>query len=215
PGVEIGSDRDPRAPLSQRAGEPAPRSILSMARFGPGKNVALAIDAFALLREQIASQAFASLRLVIAGGYDERLEESRATLALLQQRAAALRIADQVRFVPSPGDAERRELVQSCECAVHTAPNEHFGYAPLEGMRARRPVVAVNSGGPAETVVDGETGFLRPATPEAFAGALRQLLAEPDRARRMGEAGRARVAERFSRAAFGARLEQVLREVVE
>ena len=46
-------------------------------------------------------------------------------------------------------------------------------------MYARLPVVAVNSGGPTESVVDGETGFLVPPDPAAFATALSRILDTP------------------------------------
>jgi alpha-1,3/alpha-1,6-mannosyltransferase len=81
-------------------------------------------------------------------------------------------------------------------------------------MAAGRPVVAVNHGGPTETIADGETGLLCAPTPEAFATALARLLGEGGVAARMGRAGRARVAAGFSRAAFGARIERILLEAV-
>jgi alpha-1,3/alpha-1,6-mannosyltransferase len=68
----------------------------------------------------------------------------------------------------------------------------------------------VNSGGPLETVVDGETGFLRPPDPEAFATCLAELVESPALATRMGNAGRARVASLFSREAFASRLGAVV-----
>ena len=46
---------------------------------------------------------------------------------------------------------------------------EHFGIVPIEAMYCRLPVVAVNDGGPTETVVDGLTGFLCQPNPESFA----------------------------------------------
>ena len=111
-------------------------------------------------------------------------------------------------------EPERRALLSECRCVVYTPDDEHFGYVPVEAMAAGRPVVAVNRGGPAETIVEGETGLLCPPTPEAFADALARLLTDGNLAARMGRAGRARVTERFSRAAFGRRLEAILRELV-
>jgi hypothetical protein len=46
---------------------------------------------------------------------------------------------------------------------------EHFGIVPIEAMFCGLPVVAVNDGGPTETVVDGSTGFLCKPEPESFA----------------------------------------------
>jgi len=96
---------------------------------------------------------------------------------------------------------------------VHTHPDEHFGYAPVEAMAAGRPVVAIRSGGPAETVEDGETGILCAPSPDAIADAMARLATDHVATTRMGRAGRIRVAARFSRAAFGARFDDVLREL--
>ena len=46
---------------------------------------------------------------------------------------------------------------------------EHFGIVPIEAMYSELPVIAVNDGGPTETVVDGLTGFLCKPDPESFA----------------------------------------------
>ncbi len=99
-------------------------------------------------------------------------------------------------------------------CAVFCCPSvyEPFGIINLEAMACRAPVVASATGGILEVVVEGETGYLVPFEadpvttfplhPEQFARSLAakltDLLADPVRARRMGEAGRIRVEQTFS-----------------
>ena len=73
-------------------------------------------------------------------------------------------------------DRQRALLLAACTAVLYTPQREHFGIVPLEAMAAGRPVIACNSGGPLESVVDGCTGFLRPPTSVAFAEAM-QLLA--------------------------------------
>jgi len=188
-------------------------TILTMGRFDPRKNLILAVEAFAALRGRLAPEAFAPVRLVVAGGFDARLREQRATVAALERQAAALGLAERVSVVRSPSEPERLALLTAARCVVHTPADEHFGYVPVEAMAAGRPVVAARSGGPAETVVDGETGFLCRPTPESFAEALARLVTDPACAARLGRAGRRRVAEKFSRATFGARFTDVLADV--
>ena len=59
----------------------------------------------------------------------------------------------------------------------------------------------------------GETGWLADARPEAFADALARVLGDPTAARRMGLTGWRHVRTRFSRRAFGDRLENSLRSL--
>jgi alpha-1,3/alpha-1,6-mannosyltransferase len=170
----------------------------------------LAIDALALLRERLPAEIFSRVQLVIAGGYDERRTESRDTLLRLQEQARQLGLAEHVVFKRSPSDAERLVLLSHCRCVVYTPENEHFGLVPLEAMAAGRPVVAVNSGGPLETIVHEKTGLLCEPTPQAFAEACARLILNRDEAACLGRAGRAHVTQYFSRAAFGSRVETIL-----
>ncbi|HTO10187.1 MAG TPA: glycosyltransferase [Candidatus Binatia bacterium] len=202
PGVDVEAALPP-----PWAGEPL---ILSVNRFDPGKNLTLAVDALAALRERMPAPGFAAVRLVLAGHFDERLAETRALGAELGARAARLGLEGQVALARSPSDAERRALLARAACVVYTPLAEHFGIVPLEAMAAARPVIAVNRGGPTETIVSGETGWLAAPTPAGFAEALARVLGDAAAARRMGEAGWHHVRAHFSRAAFGARMERAL-----
>jgi phosphatidylinositol alpha-1,6-mannosyltransferase len=77
---------------------------------------------------------------------------------------------------------------------------EGLGMVYLEAAACGRPVVAGTSGGAPETVREGVTGHVvaDPRSPEGVAATVSGLLDEPDRARRMGAAGRAWVEQRWS-----------------
>src|SRR5437879_6102220 len=128
----------------------------------------------------------ARVRLVLAGHFDARLAEVHALAAELETRARALGLERQISLARSPSDAERRALLARAACVVYTPLAEHFGIVPLEAMAAARPVIAVNRGGPTETIVNGETGWLAAPTPTAFADALARVLGDAEGARRMG-----------------------------
>jgi starch synthase len=115
----------------------------------------------------------------------------------------------------------REEAIQLySHCAVFCCPSvyEPFGIINLEAMACRAPVVASATGGILEVVVDEETGHLVafdadpvttfPMDPAKFAKDLAAritgLLKDPEKARRMGEAGRRRVEEYFSWTAIAA-----------
>jgi glycosyltransferase involved in cell wall biosynthesis len=81
----------------------------------------------------------------------------------------------------------------------------------LDAMWAGKPVVASRTGGLPEVVADGETGIIvPPGDPVALTGALRELLGSPEKARRMGEAGRRRAEALFTSARMAAEYREVL-----
>lgn len=82
-------------------------------------------------------------------------------------------------------------------------------------MYAGSPVVAVASGGPLETVRDGETGFLRPGTAEGFADAMARMVRDPGLKATMGRAGHTHVRECFGLDAFSRTLEAAVRQAVQ
>ena len=186
---------------------------LVISRFDPRKNQALAVAAFARLRD-LAPDVFGRTSLVLAGGLDPSRREDRETAAQLRQLIAGEGLTEKIVLRLSPGDDQRMALLRGCLALVHPTPDEHFGIVPVEAMAAGRPVVAVANGGPLETVVDGETGFLCAPTPEAFAAAMARLGRDAGLRARLGSAGRAR-ATRFSRRAFGDALDGVLRGLVD
>ncbi len=101
---------------------------------------------------------------------------------------------------------EAAQLYSGARAFVCPSIYEPFGIINLEAMACGAPVVASAVGGIVEIVVDGETGLLvPPGDPAALARAVRALLADPGRARALGEAGRRRAEERFSWASIASR----------
>jgi glycosyltransferase involved in cell wall biosynthesis len=97
---------------------------------------------------------------------------------------------------------------------VYITQNEGLGSGALLAMSAGVPVVASNTGGLPEIVVHRETGLLVENDAAAIAGAIRELRADPDLARRLGEAGRKRVQENFTVDHMVRRTMEVYRQVL-
>jgi glycosyltransferase involved in cell wall biosynthesis len=90
------------------------------------------------------------------------------------------------------------ELLATADLFVLSSRSEGLPLSILEAMAAGLPVVASSVGGVPEVVVDGETGYLvPPGDPRSLAGAIERLLDDSALRRRLGAAGRIRVAERF------------------
>ncbi|HEX8634391.1 MAG TPA: glycosyltransferase [Pyrinomonadaceae bacterium] len=139
------------------------------------------------------SEAMPEAAFVLAG--EGELRESLIALA------AELGLAERAFF---PGRcAHVPELLAVSEvCVLSSNGTEGFSNSIIEYMAAARPVVATDIGGAREAVVEGETGYIiRPGDEAALAERILSLLADPERARRMGERGLQVVKEKFSCAA--------------
>ncbi|CAM9407532.1 unnamed protein product [Ascophyllum nodosum] len=122
--------------------------LVSLNRFERKKNLPLALKALAwAVRDMGASVASSKgLRLVVAGGYDERVAENVEHLEELKQRARELGLEDLVDFRLNVADEERSSLLRQALCVLYTPSQEHFGIVPVEAMCSGAPVVAVDSG---------------------------------------------------------------------
>lgn len=198
------------APLADGWSTAGELVLLSLGRFHKDKNHALAVEIIDTLCGRLGTDAASRVRLVIAGGYDDTLPESRALMTQLVADIASRGLSDRVTLARSPGDDEVVRLLNKASVVLHTAPAEHFGIAPIEAMAAGRPVVAVNHAGPAETIIDRQTGLLCEPTASAFADAVSLLIGNEPMAMAMGARGRVHAREQFSRHAFGDRLEAAL-----
>jgi len=173
------------------------RPIVSLNRFERKKNLELLLQAVQWLESQKVPHI---PPIIIAGGYDPQNIENvqyRGELQHFCDTQLSPSLQRRIQFQQSISDAQRTSLLRNALAVVYTPTNEHFGIVPLEAMYSGTPVVAVNAGGPTETVVHGQTGFLCDPTPAAFGHALQQLMQEPSRAHHMGQAGRTHVQARF------------------
>jgi glycosyltransferase involved in cell wall biosynthesis len=92
------------------------------------------------------------------------------------------------------------EVLHLFDIFVISSRNEGFSNAIIEAMAAGLPVIAADSGGNREAVLNQKTGLLvSPCDSQALATALRQLLTDRDLSKIMGNEGKSRVAEEFSR----------------
>ncbi len=101
-------------------------------------------------------------------------------------------------------DAEENAVIvnalqRAADVVVQKSIAEGFGLTVAEAMWKARPVVATAVGGIQDQIIDGETGTLLPDPRDldAYGAAVRELLEDPERARKLGEAAMARVRDRF------------------
>ena len=110
-----------------------------------------------------------------------------------------LQLSADVRF-EAAAYSDMPRLYEEADIVVYpTIGEEPYGLVPIEAMSCARPIVASNSGGIPETVVDGNTGYIiAKGDANALADRLAELISNPERARRLGAAGRRRVEDNFN-----------------
>lgn len=86
------------------------------------------------------------------------IPESRIYFQQLQSMCKEYDVEEMVEFIISPSEESKFRLYRQCDSTLYTPPNEHFGIVPIEALEQRRPVIVINSGGPAETVIENITG---------------------------------------------------------
>ncbi len=127
--------------------------------------------------------------LVVAGGPERARLGDDPDVRRLRAQAHALGVADRVDLRGRVTRTDLPALLRSADLVVCAPWYEPFGIVPLEAMACGVPVVATAVGGLLDTVVDGVTGVhVEPGRPDALAAAMRTLLADPARRRRMGAA---------------------------
>lgn len=136
-----------------------------------------------------------------------------ALLSELRREAERRGVADRVIFAGFQRDVV--PFLQVADIFVLPSVQEGLSLSALEAMALGKPVVAFRVGGTPEVVVDGETGLLvAPGQLDELAGALEQLLSDPEQARVMGRAGQLRVRRAFDLEQMVSRIEGIYRSLV-
>jgi sugar transferase (PEP-CTERM/EpsH1 system associated) len=175
--------------------------VLSIGRLDPIKDFGTLIGAFAEAARR-SPRAF----LWIAGDGDEAYKRQ------LHQSITELGMVDRVKLLGARRDVGA--LLTACDLYALPSITEALSMTILEAMVAGRAVLATQTGGNPELVVDQTTGVLVPVgNVPAMAQALAHLLEDGSRRQRMGAAGRARVEKLFSKEQCFAQYRDLYRSV--
>lgn len=175
-----------------------------VARLQRWKGVHVFVDAVALAMKQ-----HPALQAVVVGGAHET---EPGYIEELAARARQLGIESRIRFAGFQPNVP--QWMQAMDVVVHASDREPFGMVVVEAMALGKPVIAGQSGGPAEIITDGVDGILAPYGDVAALGAaISRLLDDPELARRLGTAARVRAAA-FDERAFAEHVITALRSIL-
>lgn len=205
PGIRAGSfENGDRRPLRELLGlgDDAPLVGL-IARYDTWKGHAVFLEAARRIRARRPDVRFVMVggglngrHLPHVGRYRESVLARRKTLGLEE----AVTILGQRSDVPA--------VLAGLDVLVCPSDHEPFGMIVLEALAAGTPVVASDSGGPAEILEHERSGLLFPTgNADALAGAVLRLIDDPDLSRRLEEEGRRRVRQAFASARYAREVE--------
>ena len=176
--------------------------IVQTSRFEPWKGHKLLLTA-------LLQQPDLPWQLWYAGGQTRPVE--RRLRAELEALATERRAQSRVRFL-----GERRDIADVLGAAdVFCQPNtgrEPYGLAPVEALGVGLPMVVTEAGATA-LHVSHEWGRLVPVSPDALAGALSELIRDPELRGRMGERARAHYRDHFSTGRLITEMNEALRSI--
>ena len=171
---------------------PGQVKLLAMGRLHRNKGFDTLIQALALVPDA---------HLSIAGEGPER--------AALEGLAHSLGVQDRLALLGWREDTGA--LLAACDLFVLSSRQEPLGNVVLEAFSASVPVIATATPGPQELIADGETGLIVPVDdPDSLAHAVKDLIADPDRAEALAEAGRAAFEQHHAEAPVLARWRALL-----
>ncbi|MGI0100774.1 MAG: glycosyltransferase [Candidatus Micrarchaeaceae archaeon] len=179
------------------------RYFLYPSRISPNKRQDFAIRAFNHFKRQMKGY-----KLIIAGG----VSNDRFYYDYYKKVSALAREVGDIRIITDAKDRKLAELYSKCTAVLYPPVNEDYGLVPLEAMASRKPVIAINDGGPRETIEDGKTGFLVESI-EDMGNRMKEIAENDKLAENMGMEGRKRVIKHYSWERFFREFDKELRKV--
>jgi glycosyltransferase involved in cell wall biosynthesis len=183
--------------------------VAMVARFQNVKGHEYFIDAARLILKAVPDARFA-----VAGEnvFSVTKDETYKQNILLTVRNNPL-LRDRITYLGFWPDA--REVIAAADVMVCSSWFESLSMVALESMAMEKPIVSTKVGGPAETIVDGVTGYLvEPRNSKAIAERVIELLRDPALRRRMGKAGRLHVSQNFSAHHYAEEISAVIESMV-
>ena len=188
------------APMAERAWrdvlasygiDPERPLLVQVSRFDPWKDPTGVIDAWRLVRREVED-----VQLVMVGSLAHDDPEGMRYLDLTAEHAGGEPDIHLLTDLDGVGDVAVNAFQRAADVVVQKSLREGFGLVVAEGMWKGKPVIGGDVGGIRLQIREGVDGHLVDSVPSC-ADRIIELLADPERRRVMGEAGRERVRERF------------------
>lgn len=150
--------------------------FLYPSRFAPYKRHLEAIEAYEKFREKNHDTEF---KLILAGSTQD---EKQSYVEKVKEKASEVEGVELKLNVPGE---KWEKLYRNCYTVLFTSKGEDWGIVPIEAMSYGKLVIAYNNGGPAESIINDETGFLLENT-EDIAQKMKELAKNKENVEEIG-----------------------------
>ncbi|MEM0154223.1 MAG: glycosyltransferase [Methanothrix sp.] len=157
-------------------------------RISPNKNQEFAIRAF----EEFSKKA-KGYKLILMGA----VSKDAFYQDYYEHIADMVKGRKDISIITNVSEEEFRNAYSKATAVLYPPMNEDYGLVPLEAMASSKPVIALNQGGPRETVIDGKTGYLV-NDEHSMCNAMLKISKNEDLAASMGKNGRKHVVKNYS-----------------
>ncbi len=174
-------------------------------RISPNKNQEMAIRAF-----EEFSKHKKGYKLLIIGAVskDKFYSDYYNRIKEMAKRNRDISIMTNV------SEKEFRNAYSKATAVLYPPLDEDYGLVPLEAMASSKPVIALDQGGPRETIIDGKTGFLVKDA-HSMSNAMLRVANNEKLTKNMGKLGRERVMKNYSWEHFFREFDKYLKAVAE
>lgn len=162
--------------------------FLYPSRISPNKQQEFAIRAFDLFKRQIKGY-----KLIIVGA----VSQDKFYYNYYKNINALANAVGDVDIITNANEKMLTKLYSNCTAVLYPPINEDYGLVPLEAMASSKPVIALNEGGPRETIEQEKTGLLVNNI-EEMANAMKEIAENPSLGKEMGKNGRERIVKYYS-----------------
>ena len=172
-------------------------------RISPNKRQEFTIDAFNSI-----SKKNKNYKLIIAGALSKD-SSFKEYYNMLQAKAKTNK---NIHILTNISDKEYKHLISKSTAVLFPPINEDYGLVPLDAMAAGKPIIAINQGGPKETIINNKTGFLINSK-EEMADKMEYIISHPSIANQIGKAGIVHVRKNFSWELFFNQFDKQVRHI--
>ncbi len=182
--------------------------FLYPSRISPNKRQEYAISSFRKFRAGLNAKEKDRYKLIICGA----VSKDKAFQEYYKKIKEEVRKTQDVQIITGASEKKLAELYSKATAVLYPPLNEDYGLVPLEAMASWKPVIAVNEGGPKETVLHGKTGFLVNSENE-MAEKMKYIAEHPSIASDIGKNGRKHVEKNYSWEVFFKKFDKKLQEI--